>query len=464
MSDLMANNSHSFGSTNTGKVPSQNTTLPKSQPVRLLYLCESDDDEDDDESEEKPRESEDLSDLDEPSDSAEDVLSDSCIYEAADINSSIGLTDKLSKTILSKNVSATATDISSVQKISCTNSNKECENDVNSESHLLVDDPNKLRTYNSKQEEKSRDYHGCTLTSSRSQSGVTHNCSIELGLSLPLSFYKENSLYIAKSDTSKNLQLTMNSAHSHHENVYISDMLNKKKEEHSYNTSTDNKLLHRNSEHLNLSKERQRYKKMLYDFTEQANKNCNEEPRKIPTVVSESADCISQNLSGNLLHPVTYNNSQYSVCKYEANEKCTPAKNPCTHVELSTPSLNEVQGTSLPTPINRLVLETPLKHLQVGLMHPNPCISHKQLFRTPQNKLSDNLSKNCIQTPSTILSSWCYNNARHTPLEGKNLIAKDHMQISRNTVCTPIVEKPDSGRFVESFLQPCVSKEAPYLT
>ncbi|XP_029169411.1 uncharacterized protein LOC114939313, partial [Nylanderia fulva] len=289
MSNLMANNNHSFGSTNADKVPSQNTTLPKSQPVRLLHLCESDDDDDDDESEEKPM---------------------------------------------------------------------------------------NLKIYQiwMSQEEKSQDSHNCTLTSSRSQSSITQNLSTELSYFFH-HLTKKSPLH----------------AQSHHENVYISDMSNKKKEEHSYNTLIDNKLLHRNNEHLNLSKEDQR------------------------------------------------------ISKHEANEKCTPAKNPalCTHVKSSTPSLNEIQGTSLPTPINRLVLETPLKHSQVGSMHPNPCASHKQLFRTPQNKLSDNSSKNCIQTPSTILSSWCYNNTRHTPLEGKNLVAKDHMQISRNTICTPVVENSD---------------------
>ncbi|XP_029156036.1 probable serine/threonine-protein kinase mps1 [Nylanderia fulva] len=466
MSNLMANNNHSFGSTNADKVPSQNTTLPKSQPVRLLHLCESDDDDDDDESEEKPHESEDLSDLDESGNSAEDVLPDSCIHEAADINSMIGSTlDKPLKTILSKDISASVTDISPVQEISCANSNTKCKNDVNSESHLLGDNSNKLRTYDSKQEEKSQDSHNCTLTSSRSQSSITQNLSTELSLLLPPS-YKENPHYSAKSDKSKNLQLIMNSAQSHHENVYISDMSNKKKEEHSYNTLIDNKLLHRNNEHLNLSKEDQRYKKMLYDFNNQhANKNCDKELRKIPIVVSESADCIPQNLSGNLLNPVIYNNLQYSISKHEANEKCTPAKNPalCTHVKSSTPSLNEIQGTSLPTPINRLVLETPLKHSQVGSMHPNPCASHKQLFRTPQNKLSDNSSKNCIQTPSTILSSWCYNNTRHTPLEGKNLVAKDHMQISRNTICTPVVENSDLARLnVTNVRRPLVDATLTY--
>lgn len=259
--------------------------------------------------------------------------------------------------------------------------------------------------------------------------------------------------YIAKSDMNKNLQPTINSARSNLENIYISDMLNKRKEEQSYSTLVDNKILHRNSKQiLNLNKEDQRYKGVLYGFNDQANKDCNEEPHKMPTTISESASCISQNLSGNLIHPVTYNNSQYSTSKYEANEKCTPAKNPCTHMELSTPSLNEIQRTSLPTPINRLVLETPLKHLPVDSVHPNSCASHKQLFRTPHSKLSDNLSKSHIQTPSTILSSWCYNNAL---LEEKNFIAKDHVQISKNTICTPIVEKPDSARFVRTILRLC---------
>ncbi|XP_029679259.1 probable serine/threonine-protein kinase ndrC [Formica exsecta] len=445
MSDLVGNNSHSSSSTNTGKVP---VTLPKSQPVRLLYLCESDEDDDDDESEEKPRESEDESDLDEaPNDSAEDVLWESRVHETADVNPSIGSTDGLSRTtcVLPRDSCANVIDTFSIQKINCASNKEECKDDVKFKGCLLADDSNKLRICGFKQEDNSQDYHSCTFASSRSQTGVVHNYSMEVALPLS-SLIPGKGDYIAKSDMNKNLQPTINSARSNLENIYISDMLNKRKEEQSYSTLVDNKILHWNSDAeqiLNLNKEDQRYKGVLYGFNDQANKDCNEEPHKMPTAISESASCISQNLSGNLIHPVTYNNSQYSTSKYEANEKCTPAKNPCTHMELSTPSLNEIQRTSLPTPINRLVLETPLKHLPVGSVHPNSCASHKQLFRSPQSKLSDNLSKSHIQTPSTILSSWCYNNAL---LEEKNFIAKDHVQISKNTICTPIVEKPDSAR------------------
>lgn len=376
MSDLVGNNSHSFSSANTSKT---SITLPKSQPVRLLYLCESDEDDDDNENEEKPRESEDESDLDEvPSDSADNVW-ESHIHEAADIDPLISLTDGLSKTICvsPKNDCAISTDISSVQKC-----------------------------YTHKEE--------------------------------------------GDSDMNKNLQPITNSAQLNHENVYMSNMLNKEKEEYLYSTMTDNKMLHRINEHLlNLSKEDQRHKEVLHGFSEQMNKDCNEEPCKIPTIVLESVNCISQNLSGNIINPVTYN-SQYSTAKYEANEKCTPAKSSSTHMVSSTPSLNKVQQTSLPTPVNRLILETPLKQ-SIASMHPKPCTSHKQLFQTPQSKLSDDLSKSHIQTPSTILSSWYYNNVKHTPMEGKNLVTKDFVQISRNTICTPIAEKPDSARFVELF-------------
>ncbi|XP_025269646.1 serine/threonine-protein kinase MPS1 [Camponotus floridanus] len=362
MSDLVGN-SHSFNSANTSKT---SITLPKSQPVRLLYLCESDEDDDDNENEEKPRESEDESDLDEvPSDPADNVW-ESRIHKAADIDPLISPTDGLLKTICvsPKNDCAIPTDISSIQKC-----------------------------YAHKEE--------------------------------------------GDSDMNKNLQPITNSVQLNHENVYMSN--------HLCSTMTDNKMLHRNNEHLlNLSKEDQRHKEMLYGFSEQMNKDCNEEPCKIPTIVSESINCISQNLSENIINPITYN-SQYSTAKYEANEKCTPAKNSSTHMVSSTPSLNKVQQTSLLTPVNRLVLETPLKQ-PIASMHPKPCTSHKQLFQTPQNKLSDDLSKSHIQTPSTILSSWYYNNARHTPMEGKNLVTKDFVQISRNTICTPIAEKPDSAR------------------
>ncbi|XP_050465128.1 uncharacterized protein LOC126858706 [Cataglyphis hispanica] len=442
MSDLVGNNSHSSNITNASKVP---VTLPKSQPVRLLYLCESDEDDDDDESEEKPRESEDESDLDgAPNDFAEDAPWESRAYEAPDVNPSIVSTDGLSRTtcILPRDGCPNATNIFSMQKINYASNEEKCKDDVKSEDNLLADDSNKLKICDFKQENNSQNYHN-SFVSSKSQADIVHNCSTEVAFPLS-SLIPGKGDYIEKPEMNKNLQPTLNSTRSNLENIYISDLLNKKKEKQSYNTLADNKILHRKSElMLNLNKEDQRYKGMLYDFNDQANKDFNEEPCRMPTIVSESASCISQNLSGNLIHPVHTYNSQYSTSKYEANEKCTPAKNPCTHMELSTPLLNEVQRTSLPTPINRLVLETPLKHLSVGSVHPNPCASHKQLFRTPQSKLSDDLSKSHIQTPSTILSSWCYNN---TLLEGKNLIAKDHTQISRNTVCTPIVEKPDSAR------------------
>ncbi|XP_072765067.1 uncharacterized protein Mps1 isoform X2 [Anoplolepis gracilipes] len=430
MSDLVGNNSHSFNSTSTGKEP---ITLPKSQPVRLLYLCQSDedDDDDDDENEEKPRESEDESDFDEPpSGSTEDVQWESDAHGAADVKPLIGSTDRLLKTtcVLPKDSCAIATDISSVQKISCASNKEECKDDANFESRLLVDDPNKLGTCSSKQENNSQDSHSGMFVSLKNQAGFAHNCSMEVTLPSS-SLYKED--YIAKSDTSKNLQLAINSAQLSHENVYLSDRLNKRKEEHPYSSMTDNKLLHRSEHLLNISKEEQ-YKGMLHDFNEHINKDCNEEPCRISTVVPESTNCISQNLSRNMIHPVTYSNSQYSTSKYEANEKCTPAKNPRPHMELNTPLLNKVQQTSLLTPINRLVLETPLKHLPVSSMHPNPCTSHKQLFQTPQSKLSNDSSKSHIQTPSTILSSLCYNNVRHTPLEGKNLAAKDHRLSVKN--------------------------------
>ncbi|KAG5322202.1 TTK kinase, partial [Pseudoatta argentina] len=258
---------------------------------------------------------------------------------------------------------------------------------------------------------------------------IVTNTSIQKGLNFDREQWDYNI------DSNKNFQ-TINSNQLHHENTYMSDILNKRKEGSVYSISGENKmLLTRNSE-LNLNKDDQRYKD-TYGFIEQANKDNKEESQKITNTLSESATCLSQT-SENLMHTVRYN-SQKNVTKYEANEKYTPAKNTCT--EFNTPSLSEA-SKSLAT-INHLVLETPLKHMQVNV-HPNSCTSHKQLFQTPQNKQSGDLNKN--QTPSTILSNW-YHNMVHTPMERKNFLTRDQVQIPKNAVCTPILDKPNSSRY-----------------
>lgn len=445
MSDLTTNDRYSFDNISAGRLPTQNVTLPKSQPVRLkalLHLCESDED-DDDESEEKPHESEDESDFDEPQslqdDSAEDALQEMFVSKASINSSSIESTDGVLTTtcILPKENHEIVTSTPSIQRgISLATDREECKvSDVNSENRIPVNNLNKLETYSSKHEEKTQEYHS-GMSASRSQVDTVHNHSTNVALPPPsLSVYKGD--YNTKFDTNKNLQPT-NSSQLHHENAYISDILNKRKEESVYSTSVENKMLTRNSE-LKSNKDDQRYKS-TYGFIEQANKDCEEESYKIPNTLSESATCVSQ-MSENLIHPVRCN-LQKNVTKYETNEKYTPAKNMCT--EFSTPSLSKA-GKSV-TMINHLVSETPLKHVQANV-HPSPCTSHKQLFQTPQNKLPGDLNKNHVQTPATILSSLHHNNVRHTPMEGKSFIARDHVQMSRNAIRTPIMEKPDSSRY-----------------
>lgn len=446
MSDLTTNDRYSFDNMSSGKLPTQNVTLPKSQPVRLkalLHLCESDEDDDDeDESEEKPHESEDESDFDEPQsllqdDSTENVLQETLIPKAS-INSSS--TDGVLKTtcILPKENYEVVTSTPSIQReISLASTDREeCKvSDVKSENiSIPVSNPSKLETHNSKHEEKTQEYHSGTFASS-SQVDTVHNRSINVALPPPsLSVYKGD--YNTKSDTNKNLQ-PMNSSQLPYENAYMSDILNKRKEGSVYSTSAENKMLTRNND-LKSNKDDQRYKG-TYSFIEQANKDCEEESYKIPNTLSESATCISQT-SENLMHPVRYN-LQKNITKFETNEKYTPAKN--TRTEFSTPSLSEASKSL--TMINRLVSETPLKHVQANV-HPSPCTSHKQLFQTPQNKLPGDLNKNYVQTPSTMLSSL-YHNVRHTPMEGKSFIARDHAQMSRNAICTPIMEKAESSRY-----------------
>ncbi|KAL6264917.1 hypothetical protein P5V15_005011 [Pogonomyrmex californicus] len=445
MSHLTTNNS--FDNMSSGRLPIQN--IPKFQPVRvkaLLHLYENNEDDDNDESEEKTQESEDELDFDEPyllpqDDSAEDVLCEKTLASKTNINSSsFESTDGVSNMkCLSSKENCIVTDTPSIQRGTSFTANRDEYsvnsdrriNSVNSESHLPISDPNKLEIHSSKHEEKTQEYHNGTFTS-RSQSDVAHNRSTEVTLpSSSLLVYKGD---YNKFDTNKNLQL-LNSSQLHHENAYMSDISHKRKEGSIYSSLAENKtLLTRNSE-SNLSKDNQRYKSK-HSFIEQMNKDCEEESHKIPSTLSESATCIQT--SENMMHPVRCN-LQKSIAKYETNEKYTPAKN--TYTEFDTPSLSEI-GKPL-TMINCLISETPMKHAPIS-MHPNPCTSHKQLFQTPQNKLSGGLNKSHVQTPSTILSSW-HHNMRQTPMEGKNL-TKDHMQMSRNAICTPIIEK-DSRHF-----------------
>ncbi|XP_024891463.1 serine/threonine-protein kinase MPS1 [Temnothorax curvispinosus] len=441
MSDLTTNNRYSFDNISAGRLLTQSVTLPKSQPVRLkalLHLCESDEDDDDDETEEKPHQSEEESDFEEPllqDDSSEDVLQETLVVQElmpkSRINSSSieSPTDGVLKTTctLPKETLEVVTNTPSVQR--------EIDFATDREQRKVsdVNDSNKPEIYSSKYEEKTQESHSETFAS-RSQVDTVHNRSANIALPPPsLSVYKGD--YNTKLDTNKNLQ-PINSNQVHHENAYMSDILNKRKEGSVYNTSVDNKILLRNSE-LNLNKDDQRYKN-TYGFTEQANKDVEEESHKVPNSLSESATCTSQT-SENLMHPARYS-SQKNMTKYEANEKYTPAKN-TVRTEFSTPSLNEASKSL--TVINRLTSETPLKHVQVSA-HPNPCISHKQLFQTPQSKLSGDLNKNQVQTPSTIFQSSWYHN---TPMEGKSFIARDHVQMSRNAIRTPIMEKPDSLRY-----------------
>ncbi|XP_028050394.1 probable serine/threonine-protein kinase mps1 isoform X2 [Monomorium pharaonis] len=445
MSELTTNDRYSFDSMSAGRLPTQNVTLPKFQPVRLKALLQSDEeDDDDDESEEKPRQSEDdESDFDEPlllDNSTENVLEETVLPKTG-INSSIELTDGVLKTacILLKENHEIVTSTPSVRRETTLGINSEqCKaSDVNFEKHVPVtpvNDSNKLEIYNSnKQEEQTQESHSGMFTS-RNQTDTNHNHSMNVAL-VPssLSVYKGD--YNAKLDANKN-QEPVNSNHSHYEKNYISDILNKKKEGSMYSVSENKVLLTKTSE-LNVSKDDQRHKG---NFIEQANRDCEEESYKISNTLLESAPCISQTFE-NLVYPVRCN-SQKNVMRYEASENYTPAKSTCSGY--STPSLNEM-GRSVTT-INRLISETPLKHGQVNV-HPSTSTSHKQLFQTPQSKLSDDPSKNPVQTPSTIFSSW-YCNVRQTPMEGKNFVARDHVQVSKNAICTPIVEKPDSSRYL----------------
>lgn len=424
MSDNIADNRYCLDNKGTCRLPTQSMSmLPKSRPV-LIKALESDEDDDDDKNEEPCKskdesESEELSFLSQD-DSADYKMCDiqeKSLHEA-NINSLTKSANELSKITCSvlKEDREIVTDVSVRKEVSCANDKEECKVDsTNFKSHLLIDNPSKSEVSSYKYIGKAQECQNDIYPLKNHQTDV-HNSSIGIALPSPLlSVHKGD--YNAKSDTNKNLQ-SVNSAHN--ENVYISDVLKKRKQEYMYNTPVASKVqLPKSDEYISsLNKEDSLYKDR-HSFTEQASKNCKEESYTILNSESETASCVSQTPSGTLMQPANYN-LQYSAMKYEANEKYTPAKS----MEYSTPLLSKT-GT-----INHLISETPLKHMQ-STMHPNPSTSHKQLFQTPQSKPSNDL--NFVHTPSTIHTNWA-GNMRHVPMEGKNFITKDHVQASRNTI------------------------------
>lgn len=410
------------------------TILPKSQPVRLkelMQMCEDDedddddnndnnddnnDDNDDDENEKKSCKFENESDPDEPQplpcDSMEDALqepppseNDNCLTESVD-----GFPQ--SPHVMPEDSHKSVAGIPYAQKrFTCTNDKDGYRiNDVNSRSQLPVEsNANQQETHNCKYEEKTQD-----------NNTSVHRTSMDMTTPCPpsLSIFPGNCN--SRSETNRNPQSA------------ISDVA-KRKEECSSNAPVESKvLLPRASETYlsHSSKEEQRHKD-AHNISEQTRKE-ESQTLKAPSITADSLSSLPQ-MFGTAMHPLRYSS------KYEANEKFTPAKTSTSRMEFSTPSLSDT-GKSLMT-INRLVSDTPLKHVPINSTHPNPCASHKQLLYTPQSKSADP-NKSHGQTPSTMLGNWCYSNVKCIlQTEGKGLFAKEHAQTPRNTIRTPIVEK-----------------------
>lgn len=426
----------------------QTVTRPKFQPIRLkalLHFCESDDDDDDDNNERKPQESEDESD-NEPQpllqDESIENISQQLSPSEEDVKfSKTDTQDRFSTHISQEESHKVASDVSSIlDKLSCTtNDKKECKvSSINVENRLLTEKLNKLEMYRSKNEEETQDCNDGKAVSKSHQAEAVHECATNVVL-LPSSLL----LYKGDSDANRNLQSTSSGHQSHHENAYMPDVLSRKKEEHVYNMLAESKkLLGTSSDSflLNLSDDKRHRSAHSLASIEQPSKDHEEKfHRRISNIEPESVS-VSLSTSGNSIHPATKYSSQHNVVKYEVNEKYAAAESKRT--DFSTPSLSK----TFPA-VNHLVTETPMKHLQVGPVHPNPSTSHKQLFCTPQNKLLSDLSKSHIQTPSTIMSSWCHN-MKHTPMDGKSHIAKDCVPTPRNAVYAPVMGKGESSRCV----------------
>ncbi|EZA53149.1 Dual specificity protein kinase Ttk [Ooceraea biroi] len=449
MSDLTTKDRYSFDSISTGRLTMQNVALPKSQPVRLkelMQMCEDDDDDDEDNANDEDDDDDDDENFDEPRPLSQNIGEDTfeeappCKSSNPPIDSMDGFPNSAC-TLPEGNCES----VSYTQKrISCTSDKEEYRvNGVNFGSQLPVSSTSKQETYNCKYDVQKQDNNISHHALRGHQVDTVRDCSMGVASSPPsLSIFTGD--YSAKPDTNRNLPST-SSVQLLHENAYAPDML-KRREEYPYNVSAESKtLLSRASDTYlsHISKEEQ-WLKGTHSFTEQTSKDREEESQTLkgPSTAAESLSGVPQTF-GSSMHPMRHS-SQFGVARYEANERYTPAKS--SHAEFSTPSLSEKTGKSLTT-ANRLVLDTPMKHLQISSMHPNSCMSHKQLFCTPQNKMSGDASKSHVQTPSTILSTWCHNNVRSIQAEGKNLFAREHVQTPRNTICTPIAEKAEPSSF-----------------
>ncbi|XP_066584688.1 uncharacterized protein Mps1 isoform X2 [Prorops nasuta] len=96
------------------------------------------------------------------------------------------------------------------------------------------------------------------------------------------------------------------------------------------------------------------------------------------------------------------------------------------HLEDIKPDVIEEGAFTMQEKQGRLVNETPMKNTPSISLRPQPCLSHRSLFTTPQDKEKCTTSGNIVNTPATILSHWAQHNMKQTPLQTKNFISKEN--------------------------------------
>ncbi|XP_034194254.2 dual specificity protein kinase monopolar spindle 1 [Osmia lignaria lignaria] len=107
-------------------------------------------------------------------------------------------------------------------------------------------------------------------------------------------------------------------------------------------------------------------------------------------------------------------------------------------------------GTLVGSIDHHWALQTPLKHALIGAVHPDPCVSRRNIIQTPQNKLS-NPSNNQGLTPATISCHRSHNNVIQTPLQNKSNNLRDLMHTPKNSVYfTPNMTNHDTPRYLNT--------------
>lgn len=130
----------------------------------------------------------------------------------------------------------------------------------------------------------------------------------------------------------------------------------------------------------------------------------------------------------------------------EANEE--KAAGPST-IQIDQVNSGKSAPSNLVVNTPSVVLDTPMKQPQ-GSTRPNPCLSHRNIFQTPQNKMAGDFVKNPIQTPATIFSHWSQHHMAQTPMQNPIPVSRESIQTPGGSIVHSQPTRNETPRFVNN--------------